>query len=92
MLSETVMQTYINNIKERPYENSIEYPGYLVSYHPKPKELMPREWFNILSNWYTSQGHIVLHKLAAVEYEKDEWDPYPLENKVKHWGIEIIYR
>lgn len=53
---------------------------------------MPREWINILSRWYTSQGYIVLHKLAAVEYERDKWDPYPLENKVKHWGIEIIYR
>ena len=86
-----VMQTY-TNIKEVPYEPSIEYPGYIVSFHPKPDGVEPREWFDVLRYYYTSKGYIILHLLAAVQYERDIWNPYPLENKVKEWGIDVVYR
>jgi len=91
MLSELATQMS-TNIKEVPYEQSIEYPGYIVSFHPKPDGVEPREWFDVLRYYYTSKGYIILHLLAAVQYERDIWNPYPLENKVKEWGIDVVYR
>ena len=91
MLSELATQMS-TNIKEVPYEQSIEYPGYIVSFHPKPDGVEPREWFDVLRYYYASKGYIILHLLAAVQYERDIWDPYPLENKVKEWGIDVVYR
>lgn len=91
MLSELAMQMS-TNIKETPYEQSVEYPGYLVSFHPKPNGIEPKEWFDVLCYHYTSKGHIVLHLLSAIQYEKDIWDPYPLKDKGKEWGIDVVYR
>ena len=91
MLSELAMQMS-TNIEEVPYEPSIEYPGYTVSFHPKPDGIEPREWFDVLRYHYTTNGYIILHLLAAVQFERDPFDPYPLENKVKAWGIDVVYR
>lgn len=90
MLSDLVMQMY-TNIKETTSE-SIEYPSYNVSYHPMPSKYEPREWCSLLDSLYDIRGYIVLHKLAAVEFEREWWDPYPVDNVIKQWGIEVIWK
>ena len=85
------MQMY-TDIDKAKFSESVEYPGYLVTYHPKPEELEPKEWYEILRKYYTNNGKIILHLLAAVQFERDPFDPYPLESKVKQWGIDVIWR
>ena len=86
-----VMQTY-TNIEEVPFEPSIEHPGYSVAFHPKPDNVEPKEWFDVLRYYYTKNGYIILNLFAAVQYERDPLQPYPLENKIKAWGIDVVYR
>lgn len=68
---------------------SIENPGYMISYHPKPDNYSAPEWFHMVKCLHTSQGHIVRHVLAAVEYYDD--GPYPLKSRVKTWGVEATW-
>ena len=69
---------------------SIEHPGYLTTYHPKPDEYSPADWFHMVKCLHTSQGHIVKDVLAAVEFEPDP-HPYPLKRKQLSWGVEVIW-
>ena len=69
---------------------SLENPGYLVTYHPKPNNIYTAgDWFHMVKCLHTSKGHIVKDVLSAVEYHDD--GPYPLKSRVKSWGVEVIW-
>lgn len=71
-------------------EESIENPGYMITYHPKPDEYEPSEWFHMVKCLLTSKGYVVQSVLAAVEWEPDD-NPYPLKRHVKTWGVEATW-
>ena len=29
---------------------------------------------------------------ARIEFEREWWDPYPVDNVIKQWGIEVIWK
>ena len=70
-------------------QTSIEDPGYMVTYHPKPDEYEPSEWFHMVSCYHTAKGRIVKSVLAAVEFYDD--GPYPLKSRPKTWGVEATW-
>lgn len=71
---------------------SIEHPGYNSTYHRKPEDVGTREWFQITRSFHTRKGHVVIEALAAVEFKRDPYDPYPLKSEVEGWGVEIVWR
>lgn len=68
---------------------SIENPGWMVTYHPKPDEYEQSDWFHMIKCLYTSNGCVIKDVLAAVEYYDD--GPYPLKSRQKSWGVEVTW-
>lgn len=68
---------------------SIENPGWMVTYHPKPEQYEPNEWFHMVKCMHTGKGHVVKDVLAACEFHDD--GPYPLKSRIKTWGVEVTW-
>ena len=68
---------------------SIEHPGYMVTYHPMPDGYETKDWFHMVKCYHTAKGRILRDVLAAVEYHDD--GPYPLKSRQKSWGVEAVW-
>ena len=69
--------------------DSPEHPGYAVTYHRKPEEYTVADWTHMVKCLHTSKGHIVKEVLSAVVHYDD--GPYPLKNRVKEHGVEVVW-
>ena len=68
---------------------SIEHPGWMVTWHPKPDEYTMAEWSHMVSCLHTSKGRVVKAILSAHTFK--DLGPYPLKSIVDQYGVEAIW-
>lgn len=73
-------------------DKSIEYPGYMVTAHPKPEGYEPNEWFHMVKCYHTSKGHIIKDCLAFSNPIYDEPDNPMYRKQIDSiWGVEAVW-